>query len=151
MMDHAKGMKVYNLVLQSVRMQEGGDNKIGPGHHMHDKQFKEWCKGKSKEEIEAALNKQRGDKKSSEEAKKVPEKTGTKQLVSKAVNKGATVKSGTVSAKKAVVGTSKTVLSQKQKDDILREKWRKEQIQKLADGIKGDGRLRDIKSVGNGL
>lgn len=155
-MDYAKGMKVYGYVLQSARMQKGG-SKIGPGHHMYDEHFKKWCEGKSKEEIEAALQKQKSKQKkkiSQDEAKAVLNKTGeVKQAVSKAVASPENVKKETASKKtvKTSVAVSKTVGVTKPKDADLKEKWRKMQIQKLADALKGDGRLDEIKSVGNGL
>jgi uncharacterized circularly permuted ATP-grasp superfamily protein len=46
---------------------------------------------------------------------------------------------------------SKTIPSYKHRQKMLENKWRREQIQKLADKIKGDPRLDHIKSVGDGL
>lgn len=116
------GMKTYERILQDSRI----DGKaIGPQHHLHDSQRKDW------------------EKNNPEPVK--PKIEELKAKINKAVD----------NSKKAADSTKKVIASVKIKPlptkDSLMKKFKEEKIKKLGDALKFDDRCSHIKSSGNGL
>ena len=122
-----KGMQTYERVLVEARV---SGKEIGPKYHLHDKQKQEWAKTNKIEapkKIDSAI------------ALALKEK----------------INNATDGTKKAVKVVGKVIASVKTPvlptQDQLRERLRKEKMQKLADSLKASDRTDYIKSVGNGL
>jgi hypothetical protein len=126
-----KGMQTYERVLSEARV---SGKEIGPQYHLHDKQKQEWAKSNKVEapkKIDSAI------------AAALKEKiTGAVTGTSKTVQKTTKVIAKIVASVKIPVLPTQ---------DELREKLRKERMQKLADSLKASDRTDHIKSVGNGL
>ena len=174
-MFEAKGMKTYWNILMSVRLSGG---LIGSKYHMHDKQFKRWCKGKSFEETLTPAERIKLEKQKAKAEKQNSRRRGndkmdgdikrdlSKEEINKLVER---IKRETVSSGVVFSGASKTVTTldvairdaktkgktaettQEARDQKLREKIKQIEAKKLADTLKIDDRLGHIKSVGNGL
>jgi len=121
-----KGMQTYERVLVEARV---SGKEIGPKYHLHDKQKQEWAK-----------------------TNKITVPTISSTVANALKEKITNAATGAVKATKVV---SKVVASIKipvmPTQDELRERLRKEKMQKLADSLKASDRTDHIKSVGNGL
>ena len=99
----------YKRVVQAAR----ANNLAGTQHHLYYKHFKEWCKGKSPEEIAAEISPQKhvGTK-----------KTSPPKVLSKEEAKAATQKLQAVTASVAPVPITKTKqIQDKEQDEQLKE------------------------------
>lgn len=138
MNDNAKGGKTYNRIVQSIRVTS---HPVGPEHHTYDKHFKEWCKGKTSEEIQRVKSPLKRTKASTAGHGKVLSKGEAKAIGKKVIT-----------AKVKPVPITKTKeMKAADRDELLREKLRQMERQKLIDGLKPGCRCDHIKSVGNGL
>ena len=124
--ENAAGGKNYNRIIQSVR---ANNQLVGPQHHEHNKHFKEWCKGKSAEEINTHITKRA----------KILSKSEASDINKKIIS--AKVKSVEITKCKKIIS----------EEERLREKYEQMKRQKIIDGLKSDCKCRHIKSVGNGL
>lgn len=171
----AKGMKTYNNIVMSMRI---AGIPIGPQYYRFDRQFKQWCKGKSIEEVMSPAEKSKFEKQKAREARQNTKRSNSKGMdgtikrnlskeeiqelverVKKETASSGVVMSGEVksttsldAAVKKNKTKGKTVESaQEERDKALREKVKQLEMKKLADSLKCDDRLGHIKSVGNGL
>lgn len=115
------GMNTYNRILQDART--NGD-PIGPKHHELNGHLKKYLARQSNLKT---LAKARDVKKTKGELRK------TRQAINEA---------------KAKITERQETSSQ---DEQLREKYRKMQIDKIANGYKAEERNPEVKSRGNGL
>jgi hypothetical protein len=115
------GMNTYNRILQDAR--SNGD-PIGPKHHEFNKHLKQYLARQSNLKT---LAKARDVKKTKGELRK------TRQAINEA---------------KAKIATRAAEVNQ---ETELREKYRKMQIDKIANGYKAEERNPEVKSRGNGL
>ena len=162
------GMKTYMMILQLARANK---SLIGSKYYLHDRYFKLWCSGKTSEEIVKATmslkEKKRMEKLDSKVNKKVKlggtiKQSMTKEeiqiIIDKVNNKEtknnsrviASVSTQTVPFKENKKMSERN-LSNKEKDELLKEAWRKTKLKVLANSLKFEDRLSHIKSVGNGL
>ena len=118
------GMNTYGRMIQSLRA-DGAP--IGPKHHLHDKQLRQWvAKQKNKEQ----LSKARDAKKTHATMREVRKNLQT--------------------AKQKIAARSEEITA----EAALRQKATDQARQKIADGYKApewDTTTGKIKSVGNGL
>jgi len=129
---NAKGDKI----IQSVKFKK---RPARSEHHLNDKEFREWCQGKTPEEILQAL-----------EHPKRKEDSKTDQVKVLSTKESKTITSKIASAK--VVGVTKTKeIIEADRNAKLREKIKQMEKQKLIDGLKPGCRCDHIKSAGNGL
>lgn len=132
--ENAKGGKIFSRVIQSARI---NNEPIGPEHHLHNKQFKKWCEGKSAEEILAAIES--------------PKRKKKKELVKKISSKESKAFVGKIVAAKVTPVTKTKEMIKAEMEQRAKEKLKKMEQQKLIDSLTPFCRCDHIKSSGSGL